>query len=100
MTEADKPGIHPELVQVFDTNVETEAMVIQGLLDSAGIESLLSGHDTPQDVLPGVGGVLVRVAAEDADEARKVVEQYQGSLDSVVEIEEGDAVSTDGEESP
>ena len=31
---------------------------------------MLTNRDAPQDVLPGVGGVLLRVRPSDADEAR------------------------------
>lgn len=68
-----------ELVEVFDTQEESEAQVIRGLLESAGIEALITGLDSPQDVLPGVGGVIVRVAAEDADEARRIIEEYSAN---------------------
>ena len=63
-----------ELVSVFDTADQTEAMVVQGLLESNGIESLLTNLDAPQDVLPGVGGMVLRVRPEDADEARSIIE--------------------------
>jgi hypothetical protein len=53
----------PQLVRVFDTQDDAEAQVVRGLLESAGIEALLTGRDAPQDVLPGVGGVMVQVAA-------------------------------------
>lgn len=76
---ATLPQSNPELVEVYDTQQESEALVIQGLLESAGIESVLTGLDSPQDVLPGVGGVIIRVAAEDADEARRVIEEYGNS---------------------
>jgi hypothetical protein len=66
-----------ELVTVFDTHDESEALVVQGLLHSAGIESLLTNLDAPQDVLPGVGGVVLRVKASDADEARTLIEQQR-----------------------
>jgi len=36
-----------ELVKVFDTEQESEAMVVQGLLESAGIESLIWSLDAP-----------------------------------------------------
>ena len=61
------------LVSVFDTMDETEALVVQGLLESNGIETLLTNRDAPQDVLPGVGGVVIRVRPEDADEAREII---------------------------
>lgn len=62
-----------ELLTVFDTEQESEAMVVQSLLESAGIESVIRSLDAPQDVLPGVGGVTVLVAPEQADEARKLI---------------------------
>lgn len=70
-----KPPIaeHDELTTVLDTMDETEALVVQGLLESNGIESLVSYRDAPQDVLPGVGGILLRVRPEDADDARDII---------------------------
>ena len=68
---------HRELVVVFDTQQESEAMVVQGLLESAGIESMIANLDAPQDVLPGVGGVQVRVPPESEAEARSVIEAYR-----------------------
>jgi len=74
-----QPQGDAELVEVFDTQQESEAMVVQGLLSSAGIESVITNLDAPQDVLPGVGGVLVRVNPEDADEARRIIEDYKNN---------------------
>ncbi len=68
-----------DLVEVFDTQQESEAMVVRGLLESAGIEALMSSLDAPQDVLPGVGGVIIRVRAEQAEEARGMIEDYRRS---------------------
>jgi len=74
----DNSEIEPELVDVFETQQESEAMVIRGLLESAGIEALVSGFDAPQDVLPGVGGVRVLVSPDEADEARRLISDHQG----------------------
>ena len=68
-----------ELVSIFDTADEAEALVVQGLLESNGIESLLSNLDAPQDVLPGVGGVVLRVRLEDSEEAREIIEQCRNA---------------------
>jgi hypothetical protein len=67
-----------DLVEVFDTQEESEALVIRGLLESAGIDALITGLDNAQDVLP-MGGVIVRVPAEDADEARRIIEEYSAN---------------------
>lgn len=80
------PNPDPELVNVFDTQQEWEALVIQSLLQSAGIESIISSLQAPQDVLPGVGGVVVRVNAAQATEARSIIEEYKNA--PVVEPEE------------
>ncbi len=68
-----------ELVQVFDTADEAEALIVQGLLESNGIEALLTNLDAPQDVLPGVGGIVLRVRPSDAEEARNIIEQQRNA---------------------
>jgi len=77
-----------ELVKVFDTDQESEAMVFQGLLDSAGIESLISSLDAPQEILPGVGGVIVRVQADQAENAKKMIQDYRSNAASDAEFTE------------
>ncbi len=71
------PEPNERLVKVFDTEQESEAMVVQGLLESEGIESLITYLDAPQDVLPGVGGVIVQVREEQAEQARTLIEDYR-----------------------
>jgi hypothetical protein len=71
------PQPNERLVKVFDTEQESEAMVVQGLLESQGIESLITYLDAPQDVLPGVGGIIVQVREEQAQEARNLIETYR-----------------------
>lgn len=79
-------GLEPELVKVFDTQQESEALVVQSLLESAGIESIVTNLQAPQDVLPGVGGVIVRVSASQANEALSIIEGYKNA--PVVETDE------------
>ena len=57
----DKPEPAEELVKVFDTEQESEAMVVQGLLQSAGIDAYVQSLDATQNIYPGVGGVIVVV---------------------------------------
>jgi hypothetical protein len=87
---ADRTQSHDELVEVFDTMEESEAMVVRGLLESAGIEAMITARDAPQDVLPGVGGVVVRVTPDRADEARRVIEEFRTSSPEGDESEESD----------
>jgi hypothetical protein len=72
-----QPKADPELVEVFDTMQESEAMVVHGLLTSAGIESIVTNLQAPQDVFPGVGGISVRVNPAQEAEARSIIEDYQ-----------------------
>lgn len=68
---------HEELVKVFDTDEESEAMVVRGLLESASIEAMIQNREAPQDILPGVGGVVVMVRPDQAEEARATIEAYR-----------------------
>jgi len=70
-----------ELVEVFSAPQDSEALVVQGLLEAAGIQSLLVADVGPQDVLP-VGGVVIRVAPEFAARARQVIAESQKVSDS------------------
>lgn len=72
-----QPDPHEKLVKVFDTEQETEAIVVKGLLDSAGIESDLKSIDAVQDAFPGVGGSIILVREEDAGEAEKIIDAYR-----------------------
>jgi hypothetical protein len=75
MSTQSKPD--PELVEVFDTFQESEAMVVHGLLTSAGIESIVTNLLAPQDIFPGVGGISVRVNPAQEEEARSIIEDYK-----------------------
>jgi hypothetical protein len=66
-----------ELESVFETMEESQAMVIRGLLESAEIDALIVGENA-ENPLP-VGGMEVRVPAEDADEARAIIEEYRAN---------------------
>jgi len=74
-----QPEPNEKLVKIFDTERETEAMMVQGLLESAGIDSDLKSIDAVQDAFPGVGGSVILVREEDADEAGKIIESYRQS---------------------
>jgi hypothetical protein len=67
---------HEELVKVFDTDEESEALVVRGLLESVGIEAMIQNREAPQDILP-VGGVVVLVRPEQAEDARETIDEYR-----------------------
>jgi len=77
--QAAQPDPNEKLVKIFDTEQETEAFVVKGLLESAGIESDIKSIDAPQDTFPGVGGTIILVREEDAAEAEKIIDEYRQS---------------------
>src|ERR1035437_8872550 len=72
-----QPEPNEKLVKIFDSEQENEAIVVQGLLESAGIESDLKSIDAVQNAFPGVGGTVILVREEDALEAKKIIEAYR-----------------------
>jgi hypothetical protein len=73
------PKPNEKLVKVFDSEQESEALIVKGLLDTAGIDSDMTSVDLIQDMFPGVGGTVILVREEDADEARRVIEEFRRS---------------------
>ncbi len=74
---AERPRPNEKLVRVFDTEQESEALVVRGLLDSAGIDCDVTSLDASQDVLPGVGGTVILVREEDAKKAQDLIQEYR-----------------------
>jgi hypothetical protein len=72
----DNPNPQEQLVKVFDAEQESEALVVRGLLESNGIESIVRPNDLEQDLFP-VGGVAIMVREEQAQEARELIEAYR-----------------------
>jgi Putative prokaryotic signal transducing protein len=75
----DVRGDYQDLVEVFGSERESEVFVVKGLLEAAGIDCMTRNFDAPQDVLPGVGGVAVLVRADQANEARQMIEDYRAN---------------------
>jgi hypothetical protein len=82
-SERQRPNPNEKLVRVFDTEQESEAMVVRGLLESAGIDSDLTSLDAQQDILPGVGGTVILVREEDATQAQRLIEEYRQTPDEL-----------------
>ncbi len=77
-----RPDPNEKLVKVFDSEQESEALVVKGLLESAGIDSDLTSASLVQDAFPGLGGMIILVREEDAATAKKVIaEQRQSAID-------------------
>ena len=74
-----RPNPNEKLVKVFDSEQESEALIVKGLLDSAGIDSDMTSVDLIGDMFPSVGGSMILVREEDADEARRVIKEFRRS---------------------
>jgi len=76
-----RPNPNEKLVRVFDTEQESEALIVGGLLSSAGIDADVTSLDAQQDILPGVGGTVILVREGDAARARRLIDEYRRSPD-------------------
>ncbi len=74
---ATESPLHEGLVTVFDTDQESEAMAVEELLESAGIDVARLSLDAPQDVLPGVGGVILQVPESQASDAMAIIDDFR-----------------------
>jgi ribonuclease-3 len=70
-----------DLVVIFGTRSDIEAQVVRGLLETHGILSVVSS-DALHSIFPvdGLADVRIAVHAEDADEARRVIESHRTEL--------------------
>ena len=96
-SKEQRPNPNEKLVRIFDTEQESEALVVRGLLESAGIDCDITSLDAQQDILPGVGGTVILVREEDAAKARKMIEEYRQAPDAL-ETAEIDVSDLAGEE--
>jgi hypothetical protein len=95
-----RPDPNEKLVKVFETEQEPEALVVKGLLDSAGIESDLTSASLVQDAFPGLGGMILLVREEDAEEARRVIAEGRRSSPGDDDTTEISIVDSTSEEPP
>ena len=85
-----RPDPNEKLVNVFGSEQESEALVVKGLLDSAGINNDLTSASLLQDAFPGLGGMIILVREEDAEEARLLIAEQRQSIvddDATAEIQ-------------
>ena len=75
-----RPNPNEKLVKVFDSEDEPEAMVVKGLLDSAGIDSDLTAAALVQDMFPGLGGTIILVRQEDGERARRLIAEQRRTV--------------------
>ena len=89
-TEERRPDPNEKLVKVFDSEQESEAMVVKGLLDSEGIENDLASANLLQEAFPGMGGMIILVREEDAKKARELIAESRQSDAAVNAADEAD----------
>lgn len=69
-----------DLLVIFRTHSDIEASIVRGLLEAHGVHSLISS-DVPHSVFPltidGLGEVRIAVRADEADEARRIIESHR-----------------------
>ena len=94
-TEERRPDPNEKLVKVFDSEQESEAMIVKGLLDSAGIENDLASARLLQDAFPGMGGMIILVREEDAQKARELIAESRQSPAAVNADEADDDDATE-----
>ena len=82
-----RPDPNEKLVKVFDSEVESEALIVKGLLESSGIDSDLTSASMVQEAFPGLGGMIILVREQDATAARKLIEDYRAPVTPVDEDE-------------
>ena len=90
-TEERRPDPNEKLVKVFDSEQESEAMVVKGLLDSAGIENDLASASLLQDAFPGMGGMIILVREEDAEKARELIAESRETNAGADDMDDDDA---------
>ncbi|MGA8273253.1 MAG: DUF2007 domain-containing protein [Candidatus Sulfotelmatobacter sp.] len=74
-----RPDPNEKLVKVFDSEEESEALVVKGLLDSEGIDNDLKSGAFLQDAFPGLGGMIILVREEDAVKARSLIAESRAA---------------------
>ena len=79
------PNPNQKLVKVFDSEQESEVMIVKGLLDAAGIDNDMTSADFIQEMFPGLGGMVILVRDEDAEKARTLIEASRKAAASVTD---------------
>jgi ribonuclease-3 len=72
-----------DLVVIFRTHSDVEASIVRGLLEVNGVMSIVSSA-VPHSLFPlsvdGLGEVRISVRAEEADEARRIIDDHRMEL--------------------
>jgi hypothetical protein len=87
---SNKPDPNEKLVKVFDSEQESEVMIVKGLLDASGIDNDMTSVDVVQEMFPGLGGMVILVREEDAETARRLIEDSRKAAPAVDETAEFD----------
>src|SRR5580700_1829416 len=89
--ERERPDPNEKLAKVFDSEEESEALVVKGLLDSANIENDLASASLLQEAFPGLGGMIILVREEDAEKARNLIAESRQQPSADADEDDDDA---------
>jgi len=89
--ERRRPDPNEKLVKVFDSEQESEAIVVKGLLDSAAIDNDLASASLLQEAFPGMGGMIILVREEDAEKARSLIAESRQQPSADADEDDDDA---------
>jgi ribonuclease-3 len=74
-----------ELVVIFRTQSDVEASIVRALLEANGVMSMVTST-VPHSVFPltvnGLGEVRISVRADEADEARRIIDDHRTELEN------------------
>jgi ribonuclease-3 len=72
-----------DLVVIFRTQSDVEASIVRGLLEANGVMSIVSSA-VPHSIFPltvdGLGEVRISVRADEADDARRIIDDHRTEL--------------------
>jgi hypothetical protein len=94
------PDPNEKLVKVFDSEQESEALVVKGLLDSAGIDSDLKSASFLQDAFPGLGGMIILVREDDAATAQRLISDNRRSPSEEPSKDPDEDLGADADDDP
>jgi len=84
MQQPDQPPSHESIIVVHTSRSWTEAVVVRGLLESAGIEAAELGAGTLSpmpDLAPVLYGIDIYVLESQAARAREIIAAYLAELE-------------------
>ena len=87
--------VYSPRIHSFVDTMGTSYAAPYALRVAAGIDAITTNLEAPQDILPGVGGIILQVRAEQADEARRLIEEYRSEGEQSADEAEASSETTE-----